>query len=749
MFLWVESEYSFDSQHAKKDNLYRILEWQTYSGKTGMYSSSPGPLTEALIKERPEVVNACHFSNHQLKKFGKGPAAVLAKGVYADKPVFSMFTLPFVQGNAATALQQVNALVLTESAAKKMFGNTTNVVGKTLPCDDGQDYVVTGVIKDLSPNGTLQFEWIGNYDRYFTDNKWLASWGANGLDTYVELRPGTDVAAVNKSIYNFIQQKEEKAAAHIFLFSLGDLHMRFHFEDGKQSGGLIQYVRMFTTIAWIILLIACINFMNLATARSQKRAKEVGVRKVLGAARKTLIGQFIAEALLMSYLALILAVIVVALVLPAFETLVQKDLHLQLGNPLHSGALLAIGLVCGLVAGSYPALYLSSFNPIYVFKGLKMKGSAATVVRRVLVVMQFSVSIMLIICTIIIFQQVQHIKNRDMGMDKNNMLMVSIDKDMYKSFTRIKQDLLATGVVRDAALCDYEIVYGGNNGSGYTWDGKDPTQSVLVSTRNVSPGFFNTMSMKLQAGRDFQANTVADTANVIVNEAMIAAIGTKRPIGQIIRTDNSVYTVVGVVKNFVYGDVYGQPGPLMFFCYPEACNKLYVHPKANTSIADVIAKVKDVLQKDNPAYPFDYRFLDDYYNEFFVGENLIGHLSRIFAALAIFISCLGLLGLAAFTAERRIREIGVRKVLGASVTGITALLSAEFLQLVALSALIAFPIAWWAMHNWLQQYAYRIGISWWVFALAGVVSCFVALATVSFQAVKAALTNPIKNLRTE
>ena len=749
IFLWVESEYNFDNSNVKKDRLYRILEYQTYNGKTGVFWSTPGGLAPALIKERPEIANAVRFGNRHLKRFGKGDKAALANGAYADQNVFDMFTLPFVQGSAAHALDQPNALVLTRSAAKKFFGKETNVVGKVLPSDD-QNYQVTAVIEDLPKNGTLQFEWLGSYEYYHSQNSWLNSWGANGLDTYVELKPGANLASLNKAVYNFIQQKETNVIAHIFLFSLDNMHLRFHFEDGKQTGGTIVYVRMFTIIAWIILLIACINFMNLATARSQKRAKEVGVRKVLGAGKQTLAVQFIGEAITMAYLSVILAAVIVLLLLPAFSTVVHKDLQAEIFAPRHFAALAAIGLICGLVAGSYPALYLSSFNPIFVFKGLRMKGSNAAFVRKGLVVVQFSISIILIISTIIVYQQVQHIKTRNLGMNKDNVLMIDGGGDVYKHFDVIKQDLLNTGVVADAAVCDNTILEGGNNGSGYRWDGKDASRDPLVSYRNVSPGFLKTMSMQLIAGRDFQSNIKADSNNIIINEAFAKEIGKKQLIGtSIYDGDSTKLTIVGVVKDFIYGDLYSTPDALLFRCSPQYASNVYVHTIAGVSAEDALNRIKKVMQRDNPDYPFEYHFLDTYFGNFFEGETLIGELSRVFSALAILISCLGLFGLAAFTAERRIREIGVRKVLGASVSSIATLLSSEFLQLVAVSAIIAFPLAWWMMHQWLQQYAYRITISWWVFIAAGLLAFVIALLTVSFQAIKAALTNPVKNLRTE
>jgi len=508
---------------------------------------------------------------------------------------------------------------------------------------------------------------------------------------------------------------------------------------------------MFTLIAWIILFLACINFMNLATARSEKRAKEVGVRKVLGSGKQRLIVQFIGEALFMSLLSVIVAVIIMSLVLPAFNMLSQKQLSLNLAHPVHIASLLTITVVCGLVAGSYPSLYLSSFNPVSVLKGLKLKNSGAGLIRKGLVVLQFTVSIVLIISTIIIFQQIQHVKNRELGYNKNNLMEISLQGDMGKNFNSIKQDLLNTGIVENAALTDHPTIYGGNNTDSYTWKGKDPTTKVIISNRSVSPEYISTSGMKIIAGRDFNSDPNTDSTNIIITESLARIMHTKNAVGEIIHQDSSNFRIVGVVKDFVYGDMYGKPDPLIFFpqSHYEYESIMYVRTKTQTSPELAIAKIEAVIKKDNPAYPFDYKFVDAQFDQMFLSEMLVSKLSRVFAALAIVISCLGLFGLAAYTAERRTKEIGIRKVLGASITGLAGLLSTEFIKLVIVSILLACPISWYAMTAWLQNYAYHTNIDWWVFVAAGAVAMLIAVVTISFQAVKAALMNPVKAIKAE
>ena len=758
IFLWVEDELNFDQFNTKKDSLYRIRENQKYDTYVATFGSTPALMGPAMQQEIPGVANTCRIIGYDTKLITIGNRSMYAFPNYADASLFSMFTFPFVQGNAKTAFTQLYSMVVTESTAKKFFGDEKNVVGKTVRVDNKQDYVITGVIKDIPKNSTIQFEWIAPFEIWWNENKsWAQSWGNNDLDTYVELKPNVSVASINKILYNYIQQHEPKSIARPFLFSAHDWHLRDEFENGVQTGGgRITYVHSFSVIAWIILLIACINFMNLATARSEKRAREVGVRKVLGSGKRMLIFQFIGEALFMAFLSAVLAVIIMALLLPAFNLLVQKNLVSGLNNPLHLSALVIITLLCGLVAGSYPSLYLSSFNPVFVLKGMKMKGSSAAFIRKGLVVLQFSISIILIISTIVIYQQIQHVKNRSLGFNKNNLLQVDMNNEMAKNYSAVHEDLLNTGVEESAAISDYNTLYGGNNTGGLTWDGKATNNEILVSTRYVSPGYMNTLGIKLLEGRDFaETDSVqSKNLNVIITQSFEKLMGKGSALGKTLHwehdTSGQKVEVVGVVNSYVYGDMYGKPDPVMFFCVntPNASN-LYVRLKPNADVEASVKQIAAVIKKDNPSYPFTYHFVDDQFNQMFQNEELISELSKLFASLAIIISCLGLFGLAAYTAERRTKEIGIRKVLGASVSGITALLSKDFLQLVVISCVVAFPLAWLMMSRWLENYKYRIEISWWIFLAAGISALLIALVTISFQSIKAAIANPVKSLRTE
>ncbi len=521
--------------------------------------------------------------------------------------------------------------------------------------------------------------------------------------------------------------------------------------NGKEKEGRLKYVNLFSLIAWIILIIACINFMNLATARSEQRAREVGVRKVLGAGKRKLIAQFIGEALFMSLLSTLFAIIIILLVLPAFNTLVEKQLVLDIFNPSHFGALLLITILCGLIAGSYPAFYLSSFNPIAVLKGLKLKTGSAGLIRKGLVVLQFAISVTLIISTIIIYQQIQHVKNRDLGYNKQGLIYTDLNGKMKENFSVIKNDLLQTGFVQNASLSNNQVLQLGSNTGDFAWAGKDPKKQVLITVEGVSPEYISTMGMHLKSGRDFYTDIKSDSNNVIINEALAKLLRKKDVVGSILtRNDGKEkYTIVGVIKDFVYNSMYAPASPLIMYSDTSNVNYLSVRLKQNADIKSALAKIESVVKHNNPGYPVEFNFVDEQFNQLFKTESLIGKLAGVFAVLAIVISCLGLFGLSAYTAEKRTKEIGIRKVLGASTSGLAGLLSKDFIKLVIISCLIAFPLAGWLMNNWLQDFEYRVHINPAIFIVAGLLATLIALITVSFQAIRAAVTNPAKSLRTE
>jgi predicted permease len=752
IFLWVQDELTFNHNFPKRDVLYKVYENQTYNGKVSTFFGTPGPMAKAMLAEIPGIKNVARLTGDgDQALFGLGDKAITIKGNWADLQVFSMLQLPFIEGNGDNAFHDLKSVVISQKMAKTFFGDA-DPMGKALKLNNTENYTVTGVFKDLPENSSYQFQWLIPMANIDHKQPWMTIWGANWVRTLIELQPGADVAAINAKLKHYIASKTNpKNTTAPFLFGMNDWNLHNNFTDGKMDGGRIVYVRTFSFIAWVILLIACINFMNLATARSEQRAKEIGVRKVMGAGRAKLIGQFIGEAVVMAFVAVLVAVGMIYAALPSFNTLVQKQMSVDILQPLHFGYLVGIAFITGILAGSYPAFYLSSFNPVAVLKSIKLKGGAASgFIRQGLVVVQFAVSIIFIVGTVIIYQQIQHIKRRNLGYNKDNLVYEYLQGHQAAHFAPVYNDLMRSGVVQNACLSDNMALQIGSNTDDYKWDGKDASKNPLISWQNVSYQFIGTMGLKLAAGHDFNANPVADSSHVIINEAFAKEMGAAGRVGGIIRDGgNKAFTIIGILKDYLYNDMYGSPEPLLLYNQPSQTGVLTIRVKANTNIQDALAKAGSIVRADYPGYGFEYLFVDDDFTQSFKAETLTGQLAGVFATLAIFISCLGLFGLAAYTAERRIKEIGIRKVLGASVSGLTALISRDFLKLVIISCIIAFPTAYFLSNNWLKAFAYHINIEWWVFIAAGLAAIVIALGTVSFQAIKAALMNPVKSLRSE
>jgi len=752
IFLWVQDEMTFNHNYAKRDVLYKVYENQTYNGKTSTFFGTPGPMWKAMKAEIPGIKNTARITGDgDNALFGLGDKAITEKGNWADPEIFSMLQLPFAKGSATNAFAQLKSVVISEKLAKKFFGEA-DPMGKLIKLNNAENYTITGVFKDLPQNSTYQFQWLIPMANIDHKQPWMNIWGANWCRTIVELEPNANLTAINQKLNHYIASKTKATnTTQCFLFAMNDWNLHNNFTEGKMDGGRIQYVKTFSFIAWIILLIACINFMNLSTARSEQRAKEVGVRKVMGAGKGKLVGQFIGEAVIMSFISVLVAVGLIYLALPSFNNLVQKELSVDIFDPLHLMYLIAISLVTGLLAGSYPAFYLSSFNPVSVLKNIKIKSSAGSgFIRQSLVVIQFSASIILIIGTVIIYQQIQHVKNRSIGYNKNNLVYIQLQDKQADHFIPVYNDLMRSGIVANAALSDNKVLQIGSNNDNYAWDGKDASKNPLISWQNVSSQFISTMGFKLAAGHDFNNDARIDSNNVIINEAFAKQMGKEGRVGGILREGGTrPLTVIGILKDYLYNDMYGTAAPLVLYNHPSGTGILTIRFKSGVDIQEALSKAGAIVKADYPGYPFEYQFIDDDFNHLFKIETLTGTLAGVFASLAIFISCLGLFGLAAYTAERRIKEIGIRKVLGASVSGLAGLLSKDFLKLVIVSCLLAFPVALLGVNKWLQSYQYRINIHWWVFAVAGITALLIALATVSFQAVKAALRNPVKSLRSE
>ena len=756
ILLWVEDEVNYNGVFPNQDLIYIVPTNQTFEGEVYTFYSTPGPLAEDLKEEIPEIVRSSTTWGGEVL-LANGENGINRYGRYVQPDFLDIFSLNLLEGEMGNALSRPDGIVLTQETAFALFGSDKNIVDREIKINNEFSFTVTGVIKNLPSNVTFGFNWLLPFERFQLgedDMWWTRDYGNYFADTFVELAPNSDFGEVDGKVRSMIASKMgnmDDTPKEAFLHSIKDWHLRSDFEGGKKVGGKIKLVRSLAFIALIILLIACINFMNLSTARSGKRASEVGVRKVLGSGKKRLIGQFMVEAIILAGISALLSIILLLVLLPSFNTLVEKQIALQLFDPIHLLSLLGITLVCGLLAGWYPALYLSSFRPAQVLKGLgKNQGNAASI-RKGLVVLQFAVSIIFIICSTIIYQQIQHVRSRDVGYDKGNLLNVAVSGDMIDKFDPIREEMIASGMVNDVALTNTNMLSSGNNGSGLTWQGGSNTEDVLVRFRYVSPNFLSAVGLKLLEGHQFSNDRMVDSTNVIITQSFANLMGDNSALGKTITRNTTTYNVIGVVKDYLYGDMYGngKTGPVMFFNNAEYANSLYINIRPKSSSADALASIEDVLKKYNPAFPFEYRFENELFNSRFKNEELVGELAKIFSILSIIISCLGLFGLAAYTAEQRKKEIGVRKVLGSSVSGIVRLLSRDFMSLVIIALFVAGPLAWWFMQKWLESFAYRIHIDLWVFAIAGSIAILIALVTVSFQAMKAALANPVKSLRTE
>ncbi|MDX2303527.1 MAG: ABC transporter permease [Microscillaceae bacterium] len=749
ILLWVADEMSYDRFHQKEAHLFKAMNRGVFDGKLQCWHATPSLLGPALKKEFPEIVETTRMNWTSPKLLAVGEKRLHIDGAEVDPGFLTMFSFPLLQGDPQTALQGIQSIVIAESLAKKLFGRQ-NPMNRVIRLENRDNFTVKGVMKDLPKNTEFDFEFLISWEYLKKIGEDYAFWGNNSYKTYVETLPGTSAEAVNRKIRDItIRNSQKEEDTEVFLHSIQNWRLYSEFENGKISGGRIEYVHLFSIIAAFILLIACINFMNLATARSEKRIKEVGIRKTIGAARSSLILQFLGESTLVAAFALVLAVVITELVLPSFNLLTEKQLFIQYTNPLFWVIALFFILFTGLLAGSYPAFYLSSFQPVKVLKGTYLAGRSAVLPRKILVVVQFTFSISLIISTIVIYQQIQYAKNRLNGYEKESLVFHFFTGDIAKNFELIKAELIDKGIATAACKTNHPITSANSNTWGVHWEGKNPKEKILFEQMTADVDFAKTMGIQLSEGRDLDLKTFkTDSSACLMNETAIKTMRMKDPIGKSVDYEGNRYRIVGVVKDFIWGSPYAPIRP-MFVRAENWFQVITIRLNKHLKTEEAMKKAAKVFEKYNPYYPFEPRFVDAEYARKFKNEQLIGTLSNLFAFLTVIISCLGLFGLAAYTAELRTKEIGIRKVLGARVVGIVVLLSKDFLRLVIIAFLIASPLTWWLMQQWLEDYTYRVEISWWIFALAGLLSVLIALLTVSYQAVRASMTNPVHALRYE
>jgi len=753
ILLWIHNESTYDSFHSNGAQIYQVWNRGIISGKLACWNNTPKILAPTLRREYPAIANICRADNRWFVT-DAGEKKMSSHALVVDSTFLSMFSFPLLQGSPASALRDPYSIVLTQSLAKKLFGDK-DPMNQLVKINKSQ-FAVTGVLKDLPPNTDFEFEYLlpYNYERVIgeDDADSANSWGNNSVTTWVQLQPNATEAATDYQIQKTtLRHSKGIEKTEIFLHPLSKLHLYSDFEGGVNTGGYITTVRLFAVIAAFILLVACINFMNLSTARSEKRAREVGIRKVAGAYRSLLIGQFLGESVLLAFLSAILAGILVYFSLPPFNSLVGKQLTIPYGSLWFWALALLFIFVTGVLAGSYPAFFLSGFRPVAVLKGVFKKSHAATSPRKILVVLQFSFAILLIICTFIVVRQIRYAQDRVAGYDRSRIVYHWLTGEINDHYAALKRDLISSGIATDVCRTASPLTSIISDSWGFQWEGKVVDDHTDFDRYCEDEGLVRTAGIQLVQGRDIDLKTYpTDSAGMLINESAVKAMGFKDPIGQLVKDDPFVFHIVGVIKDFSMRSPYEAPRPMVIEgAQIKFFNVVNIRLAQGRRTAQSIETMRVIFTRYNPDYPFEYHFTDDDFGQKFATTQRIATLTGLFAGLTIFISCLGLFGLAAYTAESRVKEIGVRKVLGASVLSITTLLTKDFLTLVGLAILIASPLAWYIMDSWLKGYSYRVRIDLWVFLFAGAVSIGIALLTVGGQAIAAARTNPAKNLRPE
>jgi len=755
ILLWIQNEISHDSFYTKIDRIYQANNRDKINGSIAAWSNTPkilGPTIKAELPEAEDVVRINDYGANFL--LSVGDKHLNLHGDFVDSNFFNVFDLPAAHGKTQNSLKSIDNIVLTQQLAKKLFGND-NAIGKTVRIDSNDNFIVTAVLKDLPPNTSFYFEYLLPWSYAHKKNIDDDYWGNNSVFTYILLKEGASHDAFDSKLRDMkirhTKDAADKQTGQYFTQPLKDAWLYSKQENGYYVSGRIQTVRMFAIIAAFILLIACINFMNLSTARSEKRAKEVGIRKVAGANKQLLIMQFIGESTILSLIAGVLAIVIVQLCLPAFDDLVGKQLTINFSDPVYWFFALGFVLFTGILAGSYPAFYLSSFQPVKVLKGTFKAANAAVTPRKVLVVVQFTFAIALIISTIIVERQIKYAQNRDNGYSKDHLAFIIMFGDAFDNYHLIKDELIRSGAATAVTATSAPMTEHWSDSNGLEWPGSNGNDDKTVDFTifGAEKDFTSTMGLTILQGRDIDlVNHKSDSTAILLNEAAVKRMRLKNPVGTIVSAWGNKLEVIGVLKDFIAGDAYKPVEPMIIggrFGYDVINFKL--NPALSTEKS--LAKAEAVFKKYNPQYPFTYRFYDSEYAKKFEDEQRFGKFAAIFAALTIFISCLGLFGLATNMAESRVKEIGVRKVLGASSASIVTLLSKDFLKLVTISFLIASAVAWYAMDQWLLNYPYHVPIEWWVFAGAGVLTVLITIITVSYQSLRAAMMNPVRAIKME
>lgn len=757
---WIYDELSYDKFHKNYGRIAQVMQHQTFNGYKGTERSIPMPLVAELKSKYGSNFKYLVMASWQGDRIlSAGDKKISSEGNFMDQDAAKLLSLKMLEGSYE-GLKDPHSVLLSASTAKAIFGDE-DPMNKLMKISGKLDVKVTGIYEDLPYNNQFRdLHFIAPWDLYVSSEKWIQEardqnqWGNNSFQLFAQLADKVDFDKLNATIKNVkfdkVSAEDKRFKAEIFLHPMADWHLRSNWENGIRTGGFIQYVWMFGIVGIFVLLLACINFMNLSTARSEKRAREVGIRKAVGSARWQIIKQFFGESLLVVVLAFAAAAIIVNLLLPWFNQITSKKIAFPADESLFWIMSLVFIIVTALLAGSYPAFYLSSFQPVKVLKGTFRVGRFASLPRKVLVVLQFTVSVALIIGTILVYKQIQHTKDRPLGYDNNGIIMIPMNSpDFYGKYDQLRNELKSKGTIAEMTESSSPLTQIWSNNGGFNWEGKDPNLDAEFSTIWVTHEYGKTVGWQFTKGRDFSRDFSTDTIALVINEAAAKFMNIKNPVGTVVDNGQKKYTIIGVVKDMLMESPYEPVRQALYFLNYENVNWIHIKLNREKPAKASLVEVEAVFKKHIPSAPFDYQFADEAFGEKFQSEERVSKLTAFFAILAVFISCLGLFGLASFVAEQRTKEIGIRKVIGASVFNLWKLLSIEFVILVIISCFIAIPVAYYYMHGWLQNYKYRTEITWYVFAAAIGSALFITLLTVSFQAIKAAMANPVKSLRTE
>lgn len=755
ILLWIIDEIKFDRVHHEGERIHRVLFNIKYpDGSINTWWNAPQPLEEVLETEYPEIEHAALISWNADRLLTLDEKNIKKPGVFASDDIFEVFDTPFISGDKLTSLKEKNSVVITDELAEILFGNDWSekeLVGTSILIEKEDLMMITGIVPKPSKNSSIQYDYVIPFEFGLDKQPWNREWGNYNNRMYVKLREGVDINDLNNKMEDVVKTHREEGkgdATHAFLYPIKDLHLYGNFENGVSTGGRIEYVMIFGVVSLIVLILACINFMNLATARSLSRAKEVGIRKAIGAGKQSLIFQFISESIIITFISIVFAVLLTDLLLPTFNLLTGKFLTIDFANPMYWIVGFGFLFFTGILAGFYPAFFISGFKPALVLKGKATTGTHSGFFRKSLVVFQFFLSIFMITGTIVIHWQINFIMTRNLGFDKENVLIYNLNQENYTHFQAIKTDVLQYPEFVSVTTCNQNPLNIGSSATGMQWEGKKEGEEIEFSHLWVTYDFIKTLGMDIAEGRDFSSEHGSDSSSFLVNEAAVAAMGLEHPVGS---KFNGFWIedgqIIGVIKNFHSGSIYNPIAPLIVLMDSEPY-QMYIRT-AEGKTMEAIQQLEKIHKKFSPSYPFEYSFMNEHYDRMYKSEVIMSKLANFFALLAIVISCLGLVGLASLTAAQRVKEIGIRKVLGATISDILLLLSKDYIKVILIALIISIPVANYFINIWLEKFQFRIDFNWWIYLIAGGIVLFIALISVSSQSLKASLTNPVDSLRSE